>query len=84
MTSLSLTTNVELTAIIGVRVLCDVTWSLTETDVLLSARSHRSKSGRKYRNIEFRVIVRLGNADLSFGVECGAEKVACEAKYPDD
>lgn len=81
---LSLTTNVELTTIIGVRVLCDVAWSLSETDVLISSRSYKSKTGNKYRNIEFKVIVRLGNADLSFGVECGNEKVACEAKYPDD
>lgn len=84
MTSLYLSTNVELITILGVRVLCDVAWSLCETDVLLSSRSYKSKTGKRYRNIDFRVIVRLGNADLSFAVECGDEKVACEAKYPDD
>lgn len=74
----------KLTAVLGVKTLCTVAWSLDETDVLLSSRSYKSKTGKKYRNIDFKVTVRLGNADISFGVECGDLKVACEAQYPKD
>lgn len=84
MTSLSLITNVELITILGVKVLCDVAWSLYETDVFVGSRSYKNKTGKKFRNIEFKVTVRLGNADLSFGVVCGDETVVCEAKYPED
>lgn len=74
----------ELIAILGVKVLCNVAWSLDETDVLLSSPSFKSKTGKKYRNVDFKVTICLSNADLSFGVECCGEKVACTVKYPDD
>lgn len=84
MTCSRLITSVELTATLGVKVLCNVTWSLRKTDVVMRSRCYKSRTGKKYRNINFRVKVRLSNADLSFGVECGNEKVACIAKYPED
>jgi len=56
-----------------------------DTEILVAARSYKVGS-QKYRDIDFKVQIILGNADLSFGIisDCGDTKVTCQADFPDE
>jgi len=69
-------------ALIAVKELCVVYFSVRNDKLWLEERSYRSPSGQKWRDLQFEIFILQNSANLEFVVAYREEFIgACEAKY---